>query len=316
MSASRAAGSLSRVVTTLRDSVGVSDGRLAAWSVDASQHVSALRALEKQLKTAELALESETVAMAAATAPDFRQTSKAERAQATMMQRRFEMLLTELEGKDKLVLTLSASEHQLQTALASADRVANERTKKAEKSEKALAAAKTGRADAEARLAAAEEELAGLKIAHDELQYHAKLASYMRAAPGLRNAPRQGAGAIPPLPMPPAELRAQMSDPTWDGLLELAISTKPHEVLAAALHTPFETARAAKRHEADSAVGDVGGDADDGPGGLDVVTFLCERLQSRNDVAELLCTPAVADALVDAVWREVGRIQIKRAMHS
>ena len=59
--AGRAAGSLSRVVTTLRDSVGAADSRLSAWSVDVAQHVTALRALEKQLQTAEIAVETETL---------------------------------------------------------------------------------------------------------------------------------------------------------------------------------------------------------------------------------------------------------------
>ena len=54
------------------------------------------------------------------------------------------------------------------------------------------------------RLAACEDELAALKVEHDDLRRRAKLAQYMRAAPGMRTK----ASVQVELPLPPEEADA------------------------------------------------------------------------------------------------------------
>ena len=42
----------------------------------------------------------------------------------------------------------------------------------------------------------------------------------------------------------------------------------------------------------------------------EVDTFLFDHLQSRDDVAKLLCKPEVANALVTIVWDEIGKMRL------
>ena len=193
-------------------------------------------------------------------------------------------------------------------------RIATERTKRSRDVERALTDATKAKAKAEARLAAAEGELAALKTAHDDLTHRARLATYMRAAPSLRLSasptplmlpPSSAAdgvvrfasetnltltphGTAPsaPRPMMTWQVRfaseTDVTDREWAPLLSLAASANVHRAVAAALHQGMNMSHAT----------------------LDGRSYLAS-LQSREDVANVLCSPALADTLVSLVWESL-----------
>ena len=328
--AGQAAGSLSRVVSGLRPSTGeISRGAMAAWSVDVAGHVDALRALQKRLASADLAKEdeAETVARATRLAPTFSQTETAARREAATTQRRHVSLISELESTQIALRDVTRKQSDTAAALATSQRLLTDRSVRARELGLTVNQLKGDKLVAEARLDAAEVELAALKVAYDDLQQRTRLASYMRAAPGLRTTDLSTTS----LPMPPETGAMEAGGGEWPTLLGVAASAGTERAVAAALRLAMVSngmlqAPAAARsrpkvkkasgvHKRAAAAGirdawgtEGGGDDDiatNEPGGAEMATKFLMALSNRDAVANVLCNPLVAEAMVTAVWAGV-----------
>ena len=106
--------------------------------------------------------------------------------------------------------SLHAQEHDTRQKLKAAEKLANSRTIAAREAEHTLRTTSRQKREAEVRLAACEDELAALKVEHDDLRRRAKLAQYMRAAPGMRT--KASVQVELPLPRPVGKLRTTFCD--------------------------------------------------------------------------------------------------------
>lgn len=309
-------------MATLRHNVGgVKDSQLSAWAVDVDQHVTALRALEKTLAAADAAdqREADTVQRMAAMSPDFRQTEKAERTRAIAEQKRLDALLEELQVMGQRVRAAAKREAETAHTLSFSQRLLKDAQIRARTAEKALTGATRAKAEAVARLSAAEEELAALKITYDDLNHRAQLASYLRGAPGLRTSRVAGdsgggvgsGGAA--LPNPPCDAAgmplADTGTTSWSAMLGVAADSGVHTAVAAALHAAMEASTAPP---APTTEDDDDASADAPLGASDAIGFARSLAASRDKVAAVLCTPELADALVDVVWQHVQQMAWRR----
>ena len=227
--------------------------------------------------------------------------------------------------------SLHAQEHDTRQKLKAAEKLANSRTIAAREAEHTLRTTAREKREAEVRLAACEDELAALKVEHDDLRRRAKLAQYMRAAPGMRTK----ASVQVELPLPPEEADAPAAaaadalyaaaavessgvgaESSWGPFLALAASARSHRVIASALRNgylqklhpeavvvPTGAAAASADAEEEAVMADVGS-------GAEAEAFL-KGLTTREAVAELVCNPAVAEGLTTLVWEMVRRMQVE-----
>jgi len=142
---------------------------------------------------------------------------------------------------------------------------------------RALSNAKEGRSMAEARLAAAEDELVALKAAHHELQRKATVAAFVRLAPD----------DVLELPTD-ADFLIASGEEEWN-VFSWAHGMNAGRVVAAAV----ERGAVEKLGDADAE---------------DVLAF-AQAIGSEAEVGALIRTPAVAEALTRLVWSHVKALQ-------
>lgn len=272
----RAADSFSRIVSQLRDAADTAEGtdsagRRAAWISDLSSNVQSLRALQKQVEPDRLIGESESQRWASE-ALDRRVNEI-----IASSQQRLDSLLTALDAKDSALQEVTNRANQAEAELATAQRLHQETSKREHARRLELRAAVDNRRYAEARLAACEVELENLKTAHNALLKKSTLAMYIRT-PNVAEGTALDMAAV------------DGSKP--NKLVAWAERAKLGHVLAAAV----------QRHLLDKQYGKAAADAD-------VALAFLKGLESREAVAELVSTPAVADALAGVVWQSVQQLQ-------
>ena len=281
----RAAGSINRVVGHLRDELdskgsgGKDVGTKAAWLSNLSASVDALRTLQLRVQPASELAEFESNAWAAECLD--RRVSEV----LAAAQRQCDSLQERLSAKEAALADARTRADASESKCVTATKLLSETQKREHLRRLELRAARDNQRYAEARHGACEVELQQVKAELDDLTRRSSLAFYLKV-PSTKDgsaldlgATRHGQGARP------------SGHP--DALAAWALDAAPDRVLAAAVrHHLLERG--------------YGADASRDP---DVALAFLKGLETREDVAKLVCTPAVADAMVSITWGAVEALQ-------
>ena len=171
----RAAASTQGVVNKLRDAVDVGDGkstqaaRAAAWMEGLMQQVHELKNLSRRLEPETQNMEQDS--------RDWLLQQEGRRVDEILgaAQRRCDLLTDELASRDHALQASEARAHDLELRLRRAERLLSETQVREDRFRLALRAASDAKLAAQSKLAACEDELAHLKLVHDELRKTATL---------------------------------------------------------------------------------------------------------------------------------------------
>ena len=167
-----AAGSLARVASQMRDAMDgapTSKPREAATYEFLSGQVQALRTLQRRLAPEVQAMEQES--------NSWLEQSTSGRVQSYMnsAQQRLERLVDELSSSESALRASAAREDALQRRLERTERLLAQTQHREQRQRLAMHAMAGAKLNAESKLAACEDELARLKLVHDELRKTATL---------------------------------------------------------------------------------------------------------------------------------------------